>query len=32
MSIVIRNDEVNVLIYKYLQECNLNHTAFTFYN
>ena len=32
MSIVIRSDEVNVLVYKYLQESNLTHTAFTFYN
>ena len=32
MSIVIRSDEVNVLVYKYLQESNLLHTAFTFYN
>lgn len=32
MSILIKSDELNYLIYKYLQEAGLNHTAFSFYN
>lgn len=31
MSIVIKSDEINVLIYKYLQECNLAHTAYALF-
>ncbi len=32
MSILIKSDELNYLIYKYLQEAGLNHTAFSFFN
>lgn len=32
MSIVIRSDELNLLVYKYLLESNLSHTAFSLFN
>ena len=32
MSILIKSDELNYLIYKYLQEAAMAHTAFTFFN
>lgn len=32
MSIVLRANELNTLIYKYLLEAGLNHTAFTLFN
>lgn len=32
MSIIIKSEELNVLIYKYLLESNLHHSAFTFYH
>lgn len=32
MSIVLRANELNTIIYKYLLECGLNHTAYSFFN
>lgn len=32
MSIVVKSDELNLLIYKYLCEANLSHTAYTIFN
>ena len=32
MSIVLKANELNTIIYKYLLEAGLNHTAYTFFN
>jgi transducin (beta)-like 1 len=32
MSIILRANELNTLIYKYLLECGLSHTAYTLFN
>lgn len=32
MSIVLRANELNIIIYKYLLETGLNHTAYSLFN
>ena len=32
MSITIKSDELNLIVYKYLLESNLSHTAFCLFN
>lgn len=32
MSIILKANELNILIYKYFLEAGLTHSAFTFFN